>query len=203
MKDITLARFQSIFIIFIFIASLFAPIISIASTLVIASEGTTTTIYIKNITANFSKQIKIPINVSNAKDIGSMDISLLYNPAVLSLKTVEKGNLTQNSMMQWNTKDDKVLIGLIDGNGINGNGSLAILSFDVLGYPGSISVLDLEATANNVIDFSSIPLTIFDGVFTSGGSMENIKAGIEDVQYKVILTIVILTIFAYTLRRKK
>ena len=179
MKGITLARFQSIFIIFIFVASLFAPIMPVASTLAsasAASETTNTTIYVQNPTANFSEQVKIPINVSNAKDVGSIDISLQYDPCVLSLKTVEKGNLTQNSTMQYNTAEDgKVLIGLIDENGLNGNGSLAILSFDVLGYPGSTSALDLEATANNVTDFSAIPLKISDGVFTISG-MENVTA---------------------------
>jgi len=184
MKDIPLVKFQSIFTIFILVAPLFAPIMPVTPILAPASVASETTIYVKNTTANFGESVTIPINVSNAKNIGSMDISLRYNPGVLALKNVEKGNLTQNSTMQYNTAEDgKVLIGIIDENGINGNGSLAILSFDVLGYPGNTSDLDLEATANNVSDFSLIPLKVSDGVFTVSGvetvtavvSVENIS----------------------------
>ena len=130
-----------------------------------------TTIFVNDVSANHGETIQMPINISGAKDIGSMDISLQYDPNVLSLKSVEKGNLTQDSIVEWNAKADKVLIGIVGGSGTNGNGSLAILFFDVLGYPGSISDLDLEASAFNVM-FSPIPLKISDGVFTVSGSTE-------------------------------
>lgn len=133
-----------------------------------AAEGTT--IFVNNASASHNESIQIPINVSNAKAIGSMDISLRYDPSVLALKDVGMGNLTQNSAIQWNVKGDKVLIGMIDGEGINGNGSLAIITFDVCGYPGSTSDLDLEATATNVSDFSSIQLITKNGKFTVRGS---------------------------------
>ena len=134
-----------------------------------AVEGTT--IFVNDASAKYGDTIQITINVSNAKDIGSMDISLQYDPDVLSLKHVEKGNLTQNSVMQWNIRGDKVLIGLIDGNGINGNGSIATLTSDVCGYPGSTSDLVLDATATNVSDFSPIQLITKNGKFTViGGS---------------------------------
>ena len=133
-----------------------------------AAEGIT--IFVNDASAKYGDTIQITINVSNAKEIGSMDISLQYDTDVLSLKHVEKGNLTQNSVMQWNIRGDKVLIGLIDGNGINGNGSIAILTFDVCGYPGSTSDLVLDATATNVSDFSPIQLITKNGKFTVMGS---------------------------------
>lgn len=131
---------------------------------VLAGEGTT--IFVNDVSANYSYTIQIPVNISNAKDIGSIDISLRYDPNVLSLKNVEKGNRAQNSVIQWNTEGDKVLIGLIDGNGINGNGSLTIITFDVCGYQGSTSVLDLDATVTNGTDFLSMQLTTKNGIFT-------------------------------------
>ena len=148
---------------------LFSILILIFISPVSAAEGTT--IFVNNASAKYGDTIQITINVSNAKDIGSMDISLQYDPDILSLKHVEKGNLTQNSVMQWNIRGDKVLIGLIDGNGINGNGSIATLTSDVCGYPGSTSDLVLDATATNVSDFSPIQLITKNGKFTViGGS---------------------------------
>lgn len=130
----------------------------------ISSVSAETMVCVNDISAHLNEIVNISINIYNAKDIGSMDISLRYDPNVLLLKEVEKGDLMQGSVIQWNVEGDKVLIGLIDGNGINGNGSLVILTFDV-GCPGS-SVLDIEAAAYNVFDFSSIRLTTKDGVFT-------------------------------------
>ena len=197
MKEATF-QYQRILIISILVASLVAPAmpVLIVPPSVSASETADTTLSVHNTTTNFTEHVTIPINVSNAVDIGSMDISLRYNHAVLALKTVEKGNLTHDSVMQWNTKDDSVLIGLIDANGINGNGSLAILSFDVLGYPGSTSDLDLEATANNVTDFSAVPLTIYDAVFSvreteTGTAVVRVEnmSGLYGAKVKISLTV--------------
>ncbi|MBI5698472.1 MAG: hypothetical protein HZC29_08370, partial [Thaumarchaeota archaeon] len=153
----------------VFIVLLSIVLISIA----IASP--TQTVYVANASANFGDVIRIPINVSAAADIGSMDIQLRYDSGILSLQKVENGTLTGSSTIQHNIENGLVRIGLIDQYGINGAGSVITLTFTVWGFPGSTSILDLEATANNVTDFSPIPLTVLDGIFTVAGSMENIS----------------------------
>lgn len=164
----------AIFMIFILCAAPFASIIKPA-----LAATPETIVSIDDTSADFSETIQIPINISNAKDIGSMDISLNYNSSVLSSVKVEKGSLTSNSMLQSNMTDGTVKIGLIDDSGINGDGSLVILTFEVWGYPGTTTVLDLDAKANNVTDFSDIPLTISDGLFTVSGLPENITATVS------------------------
>lgn len=132
-----------------------------------AAEGAT--IVVNDASAQYGDTIQIPIDIRNAKDIGSLDVSLRYDTDVLALREAETGNLTQNSVIQWNIKGDKGLIGIIHGEGINGNGSLAILTFNVLGSPGSTSVLDLDVSAYNVSAFSVVELTTKNGLVTVMG----------------------------------
>ena len=152
---------------------IFILVFTWSSVLVTPISATEAIISVADTSANFSEIVKIPINVTNAIDIGSTDIRLKYDSTVLTFKEAEKGNLCENSLMQLNTTNDMVKIGLIDGAGINGNGSLAILIFEVCGQSGSMSVLGLDVKANNVTDFSSIPLTVMDAIFTTSGIPEN------------------------------
>jgi hypothetical protein len=149
------------------ILSLIFILVFISSTVLVTPISAVETIVSVNDTsANFGEVVKIPINVTNAIDIGSMDIQLKYDSTVLTFKEAAEGDLTNNSLMQLNAMNDMVKIGLIDGVGINGNGSLMILVFEVCGQSGSTSVLDLDVKANNVTDFSNIPLTVLDAIFT-------------------------------------
>ncbi|MBI5698471.1 MAG: hypothetical protein HZC29_08365 [Thaumarchaeota archaeon] len=134
------------------------------------------TIYVNNVSANASETVDLPIMISDAADIGSMDIQLSYDSSVLNVTAIDKGTLTANSIFQSNVLLGTAKIAFIDSAGINGNGSVAIITFMAIGSPGTSMELKLDAKANNANDFSNIPLSVSNGILTvnsNSGGTEN------------------------------
>lgn len=87
----------------------------------------------------------MPINAKGASKVGSLEFVLVYDPSVLEATKVEKGMLAGNTMMESSVETPgRVWVGMIDPNGMNGDDSVAMVSFKVLGKEG-ISALDLES----------------------------------------------------------
>ena len=130
-----------------------------------------TIVSVSDTQANTGDQIDIPINITNALKVGSMDIDFVYDPDVLSVVSVNKGTLTSNSMLQTNTATEGVIkIGIIDSSGINGNGSIAVINFKVIGKDGDTSKLDLSNVEVSDVNATWIPVTTEDATFTVGVS---------------------------------
>lgn len=111
-------------------------------------------------------ELKVPVDVKGASNVGSIGIELAYDSTVLEPLEVKTAELTGNSMMEYNVKiPGRVIIGIIDASGINGDGTLVTVSFNVVRNEGS-SPLTLEKievhNANTLID---IPATVSAGHF--------------------------------------
>ncbi|WP_340818997.1 cohesin domain-containing protein [Methanolobus sp. WCC4] len=111
--------------------------------------------------------VEVPINLEGAEDVGSMDISLMYDPAVLQAVGVEAGELGGNAYIESNTASEgKVMIALADSSGINGDGSVAVVSFKVLGDVGSSSTLTLGDVAVHNTDLVEVISPTIDGTLS-------------------------------------
>jgi hypothetical protein len=100
-----------------------------------------------------------------AVDVGSMDIVLSFDPDVLTAKNVVGGDLTACSYFESMINIDNVSIALVDDSGINGNGTIANITFEVIGCAKDERVLILERVEANDIDtFAPIPVTKIDAV---------------------------------------
>ena len=111
--------------------------------------------------------VKVPIDVAGAAQIGSMDMALAYDPSVLRAVWVGKGNLTANALLQGNANPmGKILIAMADPGGITGNGSIAMVEFEVLGEAGSRSALALTGLDASGVDAMAVPLANRTGMFT-------------------------------------
>jgi len=75
--------------------------------------------------------VTIPVTIKKAEDIGSMNLDLTYNPDILEVTDVIPGDLTQDSIIEKNIEDGRIRIGLIDTTGINGDGILFYIKFNV------------------------------------------------------------------------
>lgn len=115
-------------------------------------------IYTENMNAQNGTEINVPIRVRNAENVKNMDIELRFDSSVLRAKEAISGTLTQNSLLESNV-GDTVRIAFVDTQGISGNGSVAVVTFEVIGAPGSECTLVLTASGNTVsgarIDFST------------------------------------------------
>ena len=89
-------------------------------------------------------RIEVPVTLSNARSVGSLEFVLVYNPEVLELLEVEKGKLAGNSLIDSSSHTPgRVWTALINPQGISGNGEVARFTFEVIapGTTGSESTV--------------------------------------------------------------
>jgi len=89
--------------------------------------------------------VNVPIHLTGAENIGSLEFVLTYDPSVLEMSGVEAGGLAQSALFDFGTRSPgRLWAGLIDSEGINGDGPIAVVSFKVVGPGASTSLLALE-----------------------------------------------------------
>ena len=89
--------------------------------------------------------MNVPVNATGASNVGSLEFELVYDSTVLQAVGVEKGTLAGNAMMDFTTaRPGRVWVGIVDSNGINGNGSLVVVSFQEVGQGAATGQLTLE-----------------------------------------------------------
>ena len=121
-----------------------------------------------------NKTIEIPIQMKNARDIRNMDLIVRYNSSVLSAISAVTGSFTSNSLFESNILEGEIRIAFVDTDGFSGNGSIAVITFNVTGNPGDYTTLILEASANDIHD-NDVDFEIINGVFTVEGSDTTLK----------------------------
>jgi len=123
-----------------------------------------------------SKEIRVPINAIGANRLGSLEFVLVYDPAVLEATEVDKGSLASNAMMEFSIETPgRVWVGMIDANGMNGDGTLAVISFQVIGKDEmttslaleKIEAYDAETLLDIITEASLGNFTAQDGSFTA------------------------------------
>jgi hypothetical protein len=111
--------------------------------------------------------VQIPLTLNGIEEkIGNMDITLIYDPSVLEATEVTKGDLTTDSLFECNILAGTILISLADAEGFSGNGSIAYVTFNVIGAADSTSPLQIAAlAANRAEDYEALTIPTNDGVF--------------------------------------
>ena len=114
----------------------------------------------------------VPVDLRGAKNLGSLQIELGYDPAVLEATEVRAGELAKNAMVEYNlTAPGRLAVGVIDAAGINGNGSVVTVSFKVLDKGGTSPITLERIEANDSTTLVDIPCKASAGEFVaSGGS---------------------------------
>ena len=101
-------------------------------------------------------ELEFPIQVEGASNVGSVAIELTYDSSVLEVTTIEAGELASNAMFEYNALiAGRVLIGIVDSSGIDGDGAVAKVSFNVIDDEGTsaITLQNIEAAdADTLVD---------------------------------------------------
>ena len=101
------------------------------------------------------KVISVPILATRAKNVGSLEFVLVYDPAKLELARVERGALSGDALIDSSSPGPgRLWTGIIDAHGINGSGSVAVVKFNVRANVGGTMPLALE----NIAAFDAITL---------------------------------------------
>jgi hypothetical protein len=124
------------------------------------------TVSVSDTTGAKNSTVDVPIILEGASDDGSMDMVLKYGPDVLRAVAVEAGELGKNALIESNTvREGEVIIALADSSGINGDGAVASVAFEVIGDAGTTSYLTLEAVLVHNLDLAEIIPNTVNGTF--------------------------------------
>lgn len=159
---------------------------------------------VSNITGNSGEVIDVPVTVSDASNIGSMDLVITYDPTILQVDSVSKGDLN-NGMISSNTETDGILsLAIADQSGIDGDGEIAIISFSVIGQTGS-SPLQVESLSVYDVESVEIDATAENGLFTVDETSEPESTDTTDETpgFETFLLLVGISMMLVALRGRK
>ena len=158
---------------------------------------------ILNVTGNVGETVNIQISVSDAEDLGAMNIVVAYDQQILRPTKIEKGDIVNGLFSSDVSQAGLVSIGLTDPNGINGDGVIATMSFEVL-KKGSTPLKILHLKAYNAKTHVDIKAKLKSGYFeTKEGEKVVTEATSEKKSpgFEIILGIIAITTIV-TLKRK-
>jgi subtilisin family serine protease len=116
-------------------------------------------------TAGQGARVQVPINLANVAGMAAADVTITFDPAVLTGVGAQTGSLTPGWTVVANTATaGQVRLSLASAGGtVSGAGVLARLEFDVAGAPGVTTTLHVASVRLND---GAIPVDAQDGVFT-------------------------------------
>ena len=113
-------------------------------------------------------RIEVPVYLTGATNVGSLEFVLVYEPSVLEVVGVEKGALARTALIDSGSRTaGRLWTAVIDTNGISGNGPVAVVSFNVVGNGVERISLTLESVyAYNATSLLDIVTEASAGSFT-------------------------------------
>lgn len=114
------------------------------------------------------QEVTVPVNLKGARNVGSLQIELVYNSAVLEAKEVKAGELAKNAMIEYNMKTPgRLTVGIVDAVGINGSGSVATVLFKIIDKGGTSPITLEKIEANDATSLIDIPTKASAGSFVA------------------------------------
>ena|GEM_PF-1106701 len=129
------------------------------------------TISIPNSSNYKNSSIEIPVNIDNLENIAGFQFTINFNPSVLKIISVEKGDLTDAWNVLSNTQKQGEIKVIGFKNDINSevskfSGSLCIFKFDVIGNPSQSTNLTFNFSKLSDKSGFSVSHTTSNGNFT-------------------------------------
>ncbi len=110
--------------------------------------------------------VELPIAVQDAFNLGSLLVEVGYDAGMLELQSVKARDLGRNALLESNQETPGIVrIGLVDPNGINGDGEIITLVFLLIESGGS-SLLTLELVEASDTDLRDLVVQVNSSHFT-------------------------------------
>jgi MYXO-CTERM domain-containing protein len=147
------------------------------------ASAANTTLSVQSTTVASGGTATVPIAIAGATAIGAMDLTVTYDPAVLSFVEAKTGALSTNGMVQANgTTPGRIRIAFVDSSGVNGDGVIITLAFTAKGANGASSKVDLVSRGVYNLDRVDVPVTTQGGTVTIGsGGKSPLPVGVAIV----------------------
>ena len=155
---------------------------------------------ISDTSGNYESIVDIPITITSADDVGSLDMVITYDPVLLQVDSVSKGELNKG-ILSSNTNTEGILsIGLVDQNGISEDGEIAVVSFTVVNTTGS-SPLIVESLDVYDVNGLEIDASAQSGTFTVSKISSDPK--VESPGFELMVLIMGIICIAIVYRGRK
>ena len=137
-----------------------------------AQDGATLTV--EKATGRPDATATVNLLVSNASEIGAMDLALRYDPAMVRFAGFQAGTSAEDALIEANEAEPGLLLlALADSNGLSGDGTLAVLTFDVTGVDGDRTEIAVEAArAYHYELLTDVPMSSTPGELSITGKGE-------------------------------
>lgn len=109
-----------------------------------AASASTVTVSAPTVQGANGSDVKVPISLSGASNLGALHVEITFDPRVLTGATVDAGKLAEGALLQSNDAPGRVRFGLATGAKIDGDGEIAIVHFKVVGPKGAQTPLAIE-----------------------------------------------------------
>jgi hypothetical protein len=158
--------------------------------LLIGTASAAVMVTIPSGTVGAGAKATIPISVAGASNLGAMDVTISYDPAVLKFSKAELGELSTNGIVEGNEVQPGVAkISFADTKGISGDGTLLLVTFEVVGAKGASTALNAGARAFG-LDLKDMPASAQGGTITVSQTAG--KSGIETAVIPIAIGIGII-----------
>lgn len=111
-------------------------------------------------------EVKVPILVEGAADLGAIELDFAYDPALLEFVTLEAGRMNSGMVDFKLVRPGLVRIASISEPSLSGDGELIVLAFKVL-KEGTGAMDFARAKANVGTSGAEIPTTLQSGVLNA------------------------------------
>jgi TolB protein len=142
-------------------------------------EGVTS-LYADYRALNPGQEVVIPIIMCNAHDVANMDLTVTYDSSVLQFKNAVKGSLNANMLFDSNNVGNTVKIAFAGKSGFSGTGSIAVLTFTIIGQKGSSSPITIQVNEASTTSGAPVDVSVQNGQVSVGNNNPNNPGGNPD-----------------------
>lgn len=135
----------------------------------------------------------IPVKVAGASDLGGVDLTVTYDPAVMKFAGAETGALSTNGMIESNeATPGTVMIGVVDSAGMTGDGTVVDLTFNVIGAAGATSPVNVAVRGAYTTDQKDVASQTTGGTITVGAAGSGSGAGTSEGKKSPVSPVIVL-----------
>ncbi len=120
-----------------------------------------------NVSGDFGTHVDVGLSAANIDGLRAADIEITFDPAVLSVQGYGTGTLTPAWSVAGNTDTPgHLILSLANATSVTGSGTLAGITFEVIGSPPAATALGIDSVQLND---GAIACTTQAGLFTVNG----------------------------------
>lgn len=144
-------------------------VLALAALLVAPAAGLTLTAQERSVGANGT--VVVSVLVADAQDLGSLDLVVAYDPALLRFESAAPGSLAERHRVSASeTEPGRIAVAIASPGSLTGTGPVLALTFTAVGAAGARTPVTLESVRAVTIDDESVPAQVENGTVSVGGA---------------------------------